>query len=90
MRRVIWCELGVVGLLLAGLITPLTAQELEEAPVVREVEVRYVGPQTVNRAVVMANVQTRVGEPLLRTVIEQDVRDLISTGFFLDVRVLQE
>jgi outer membrane protein insertion porin family len=58
--------------------------------IVREIEVRFVGPETVNRAVVMANIQTAVGKPRSRDVIEQDVRNLINTGYFFDVRVLEE
>ena len=58
--------------------------------IVREIEVRFVGPETVNRAVVMANIQTAVGKPLSRDVVEQDVRNLINTGYFFDVRVLEE
>ena len=62
----------------------------EEGPAVREIEIRFVGPETVNRAVVRANIQTSVGKPRSHDMIEQDVRTLIGTGFFLDVRVLEE
>ncbi len=60
------------------------------APIVREIEIRFDGPETVNRAIVLANIQTAVGKPRSRELIEQDVRSLIGTGFFLDVRVLEE
>jgi len=68
------------------------AQELPPPPppVVREVVVEFVGPETVNRSVVTANIQTAVGQPASREVIEQDVRNLINTGYFFDVRVLEE
>ena len=68
---------------------PVWAVE-EEGPTVREIEIRFVGPETVNRAVVRANIQTSVGKPRSHDTIEQDVRALIATGFFLDVRVLEE
>jgi hypothetical protein len=64
------------------------AQEPED--IVREIEVRFTGPETVNRSVVMANIQTAVGKPRSRDMIEQDVRNLINTGYFFDVRVLEE
>jgi outer membrane protein insertion porin family len=64
------------------------AQESEE--IVREIEVRFYGPETVNRSIVMANIQTAVGKPRSRDVIERDVRNLIDTGYFTDVRVLEE
>ena len=68
---------------------PLWALE-EDGPIVREIEIRFVGPESVNRAVVRANIQTTVGKPLAHDSVEQDVRTLIGTGFFLDVRVLEE
>ncbi len=61
-----------------------------EQPIVREVEIRFVGPETVNRAVVRANIQTAVDKPRSRDMVEQDVRNLIATGYFFDVRVLEE
>jgi outer membrane protein insertion porin family len=40
--------------------------------------------------VVSANIQTKVGEPRSRDLVEKDVRNLIATGFFYDVRVFEE
>src|SRR5580704_12001985 len=68
----------------------LTQEAPPEETIVREIVVRFVGPETVNRAVVMANIQTAVGKPRSREIIEQDVRNLIDTGYFFDVRVLEE
>lgn len=72
------------------LFTSQQARAQVEGPIVREIEVRFVGPQTVNRSVVNANIQTAVGKPRSRELIEQDVRNLIETGYFFDVRVLEE
>jgi outer membrane protein insertion porin family len=66
------------------------AQDVPDEDIVRDIEVRFVGPETVNRAIVMANIQTAVGKPRSRDIIEQDVRNLINTGYFFDVRVLEE
>ncbi len=68
----------------------LAAQEPAPAPIVREVEVKFDGPVTVNKAIVLANIQTAVGQPLSESLIQQDVRDLINTGYFFDVRVARE
>jgi outer membrane protein insertion porin family len=59
----------------------------DDLPLVTEIEVKYVGPETVNRQVINANIQTAVGKPFTREKIEEDVRSLIRTGFFFDVRV---
>src|SRR5437667_5849756 len=83
MRRVLW------ALTFLFFLSHGRAQEVA-GPIVREIEIRFDGPETVNRAVVMANVQTAVGKPRSRDLVEQDVRSLIGTGFFYDVRVLEE
>src|SRR5438128_1439584 len=62
----------------------------DSGPVVREIEIRCAGPEAVNRAIVRANIQTTVDKPRSRATVEQDVRNLIATGFFFDVRVLEE
>jgi outer membrane protein insertion porin family len=83
-------RLACALLLLTGLVVCPPSRAQTEAPVVREVEIRFVGPETVHRAVVSANIQTAAGKPLSRENIEQDVRNLIATGYFFDVRVLEE
>jgi outer membrane protein insertion porin family len=72
----------------SGLGARAWAQEPE--PVVREIEIKFIGPETVNRTLIAANIQTVVGKPRSREVIEQDVRNLIATENFSDVRVLEE
>lgn len=84
MRR--WLAAFLIGFLLT---LPAWAVS-EDGPVVKEVEIRFSGPETVNRAIVRANIQTAAGKPRNRETVEQDVRNLIATGFFFDVRVLEE
>ena len=79
----------LILLMCLAMCLPVLAVE-EDGPIVREIEITFVGPANVNRAIVQANIQTTVGKPRLRDMIEQDVRTLIGTGFFLDVRVLEE
>src|SRR3984957_12982954 len=93
MRRLLWGLLTILAAVVPSAIS--RAQDVPEAPepeetIVREIDVRFNGPETVNRAVVMANIQTAVGKPRTREMIEQDVRNLINTGYFYDVRVLEE
>src|SRR5580698_7899279 len=89
MRRLLWGLLTFCVAVIPSLV--VRAQEaLPEETIVREIVVRFIGPETVNRAVVMANIQTAVGKPRTREMIEQDVRNLINTGYFFDVRVLEE
>ena len=79
----------LAGLAFLILVPGTWAQEVD-GPIVREIEIRFDGPETVSRAIIMANIQSTVGKPRSRDLIEHDVRSLITTGFFLDVRVLEE
>ena len=56
MRRLSWALLTLSSVVFLGMIS--RAQDAEV--IVREIEVRFIGPETVNRAVVMANIQTAV------------------------------
>jgi outer membrane protein insertion porin family len=74
---------------ISGLGARAWAQDAE--PVVRDVEIKFIGGlETVNRTLIKANIQTEVGKPRSRETVEQDVRNLIATGNFSDVRVLEE
>ena len=86
MRWLRWSLLALLAVVVSSSFS--WAQEPED--IVRAIEVRFTGPETVNRSVVMANIQTAVGKPRSRDMIEQDVRNLINTGYFFDVRVLEE
>jgi len=86
MKRFCWM-LAVLLACSAG--TTLRAQQ-DEGPEVREIKVEFEGPETVNRAIVLSNIRTAVGKHLTRDMVEQDVRNLIGTGYFFDVRVAEE
>jgi outer membrane protein insertion porin family len=87
-----WWPLLIMAVTLALGAVSVWAQEDQPpaGPIVRVIDVRFVGPESVNPTVVRANIQTTVGQALSRQLVEQDVRSLINTGFFADVRVLEE
>ncbi|MCG3149335.1 MAG: Outer membrane protein assembly factor BamA [Verrucomicrobiae bacterium] len=78
------------ALLTLILLTAPAGAADEVGPVINEIVLQFVGPETVNRAIVRANIQSLVGKPRVRKTVEEDVRNLIATGFFFDVRVLEE
>jgi len=85
--------MGRCPLLVALCLLPLhlgLAQFEEESLIVREIEIKRVGPIPVSDAVVRANIRTEVGKPLSRNVLDDDVRALFRTGHFLNVVVKQE
>lgn len=68
-----WLQWGLLIFFAAVVPSTLSWAQAPEEAIVREIEVRFSGPETVNRAVVMANIQTAVGKPRTREMIEQDV-----------------
>ena len=78
--------------ILAFLISPLAtrAQEAPNMPLVRSIEVQFVGPQSVSKEKVLANMRTKVGRPYSPRVTEEDVRNLMATGHLTNVRMFGE
>ena len=59
-------------------------------PIVRSIIVQYVGPETISRQRVTANLKTKVGDPYSERSAEEDVKSLYSTGDVANVRIFAE
>ncbi len=59
-------------------------------PVVRSIVVQYVGPETISRQRVTANLKTKVGDPYSERSAEDDVKSLYATGDVANVRIFAE
>ncbi|MBI4343633.1 MAG: outer membrane protein assembly factor BamA [Candidatus Omnitrophica bacterium] len=79
--RLAWMAAGV-GLLLCAGAAPAAANEGDR---VLAVEAR--GNRTVAAETILANVQTKPGNPYRATHISEDIRRLYALGYFTDVRV---
>lgn len=80
-----------VATLITLTITPtLLAQATPGMPVVRSIEVQFLGPQTVSKEKILANMRTRVGRPYSPQVTDEDVRNLYATGNVTNVRMSGE
>jgi outer membrane protein insertion porin family len=62
----------------------------ENGPIVREIDIEYVGPKTVSKAVILSNMRTTVGQPYSANSVEEDVRNLYATGFFTNLVIKDE
>ena len=62
----------------------------QPAPVVQTIEVKHVGPAAVSDDLVSANIRVKVGDPLNKNSVNDDVRNLYGTGFFYNIRVVEE
>ena len=61
-----------------------------EGITVTSIDVRYVGPETVAKDRVLANMRTKVGAPYSETTVEDDIRTLYDTGKIQNVRIFGE
>jgi outer membrane protein insertion porin family len=78
--------------LLASFCLPSIAQMAPPGggPVVRALEIQYVGSETISRERVLANLKTKVGDPYSERAAEEDVRALFATGDVANVRIFAE
>ncbi|PAW88675.1 MAG: outer membrane protein assembly factor BamA [Pedosphaera sp. Tous-C6FEB] len=60
------------------------------SPRVQQIEVRHVGPAAASDELIRANIRVKVGDPLMKTSVDDDVRNLYNTGYFYNIRVAEE
>src|SRR5437588_9719010 len=56
-------------------------------PIISTIEVQYVGPQTIAKERVLAQLRTKPGQPYSESLVEQDIRALYATGTVQNVRI---
>jgi len=61
-----------------------------EGPIVREINIEYIGPKTVAKTVILSNMRTTVGQVYSASSVEEDVRNLYATGFFTNLAIKDE
>ncbi|MGB0580291.1 MAG: outer membrane protein assembly factor BamA [Limisphaerales bacterium] len=62
----------------------------QTAPIVRQIEIKHVGPAAVSDELVRANIRVKIGDALAKPSVDDDVRNLYTTGFFYNIRVAEE
>ena len=75
---------------LCGFPLPASAQAPQFQPRVISITVSNVGSQSVSESLVRANIRVKEGDVFNRNSIDDDVRNLYSTGYFENVRVAEE
>ena len=74
---------------LSGFPTPAAAQLPPQVKVI-SIGVSNVGPQSVSESLVRANIRIKEGDSFNRNSVDDDVRNLYSTGYFDNIRVAEE
>ncbi len=75
---------------LLGLLLSLTTIHAQTPPTISKVAIKHIGPPAVSDALVRANIRVKEGDPFMRTSVDDDVRNLYSTGFFNNIRVAED
>jgi outer membrane protein insertion porin family len=58
--------------------------------VIRKIEIRHVGPPAASDALIRANIRVKEGDTYTATSVDDDVRSLLATGYFDNIKVLLE
>ncbi len=74
------------ALLIAGGLSLIAQQGLT----IKEIEIRHVGPPSVSDALIMGNIRAKKGEVYSRVAADDDVSTLWKTGYFYNIRVVEE
>ena len=61
-----------------------------QGPIVRAIDIEFIGPKTVSQAVILSNMRTTVGDVYSAAAVEEDVRNLYATGFFTNLAIKDE
>lgn len=75
--------------LLCALLSP-SAYAQFAGPKIIKIEIRHRGPVSVSDDLIRANIRVKVGDPYLIAAVDDDVRNLYTTGFFYNIQVGRE
>ncbi len=64
-----------------------TAPDQQGPPIIRSVEIQFVGPQTVSKDKILAQMRTKTGQPYSEALVEQDIKALYKTNQVQNVRI---
>src|SRR3979409_1741445 len=73
--------LAIVLMFVASLSLPAqTAPEQQGPPIVKSVEIQYVGPSPLSRDKILSQMRTKPGQPYSESAVEQDIKALYRTN----------
>ncbi len=78
------------AILAALLLAWLPVTWAQSPPRVEKITLQHVGPQATSDDLIRANIRIKIGDPYVRTSVDDDVRTLYATGYFYNIRVGEE
>ncbi|MDD5200125.1 MAG: outer membrane protein assembly factor BamA [Terrimicrobiaceae bacterium] len=76
--------------MLAMIFASLAQQPVTQGPIVKQIDVQFVGQESISKERVLANLATQVGQPYSEQAVEEDIRSLYATGTLANVRMFGE
>lgn len=67
-----------------------TSNAQVQPEVIRKIEIRHVGPPAASDALIRANIRVKEGDFFTSTSVDDDVKSLLATGYFHNVKVVRE
>ncbi len=68
----------------------LAAQNQGQAPLIKQIDVQFVGPNTLSKQRVLDNLATKPGAPYNDRLVEEDIKSLYATGQVSNARIFAE
>ncbi|MEI6376844.1 MAG: outer membrane protein assembly factor BamA [bacterium] len=68
----------------------LMAQMPAQVPIIKEINVQFVGPTTLSKERVLDNLATKPGAPFNERLVEEDIKSLYATGSVSNARIFAE
>jgi outer membrane protein insertion porin family len=79
---------GIGVLLLFCWLSDATAQSALDR--IAKIVITNIGPAAVSEDLVRANIHVKVGDPYVRTSVDEDVKNLYATGYFQNIQVADQ
>jgi outer membrane protein insertion porin family len=67
-----------------------TSNAQVQPEIVRKIEIRHVGPPAASDSLIRANIRVKEGDAFTNTSVDDDVKSLLATGYFHNVKVVVE
>ena len=84
LRRINFAAISMVLFLFVGLLLTSHAEKITD------ISIQYTGAESVDRSAIMAQIRSKAGSVLDAQIVEEDIKNLYSSGLVDSVRVLTE
>src|SRR5881394_553541 len=85
----IWIA-SLCALLTAGLVRAQAPQTAPGPPVIRSIEVQYIGPASISKERILAQMRTKAGQIYSNDIVQEDIKALYATGYVRNVRIFAQ